>query len=152
MRLPLRIVDAVRAAWPDRYPLFVRLSVTDWRDDGWDLESSLTLSRALRERGVDLVDCSSGGILPGIPIPVGPGYQTQFAEAIRRETGILTGAVGLITDAVQADHIIRTGQADAVFLARAELRQPYWPLEAASRLGVAGHWPKQYLRARPEHH
>ncbi|EQD76927.1 NADH-dependent flavin oxidoreductase [mine drainage metagenome] len=150
MKLPLRIVDAVRGAWPDEYPLFVRLSVTDWSPGGWNLESAITFTRVLRTRGVDLVDCSSGGITPKVSIPTGPGYQTHFSETIRRETGMRTGAVGLITDAIQADHIIRTGQADAVFLARAELRQPYWPLEAASRLGATCEWPKQYARARPE--
>ncbi len=148
MRLPLRIVEAVRNVWPDDCPLFVRLSVTDWIPGGWDLESSIVFTRALGARGVDLVDCSSGGILPSASIPVGPGYQTRFAEVIRRETGMHTGAVGLITDAIQAEHIIRTGQADAVFLARAELRQPYWPLEAAGRLGATCVWPPPYARAR----
>jgi 2,4-dienoyl-CoA reductase-like NADH-dependent reductase (Old Yellow Enzyme family) len=151
MEVPLRIVEAVRAVWPDTGPLFVRLSVTDWIPGGWDLESSIALVRALQARGVDLIDCSSGGIVPKASIPTGAGYQTHFAEIIRRETGILTGAVGLITDAIQADHIIRTGQADAVFLARAELRQPYWALEAASRLGVTCEWPPQYLRGQTGH-
>ncbi|MHB1544881.1 MAG: NADH:flavin oxidoreductase/NADH oxidase [Gammaproteobacteria bacterium] len=150
MTIPLRVVDAVRHVWPNDYPLFVRLSITDWIPGGWDLESSITFVRALHVRGVDLVDCSSGGIAPKASIPTGPGYQTHFAETIRRETGILTGAVGLITDAIQADHIIRTGQADAIFLARAELRQPYWPLEAACQLGVSCEWPPQYARARLE--
>jgi len=149
VRLCLEIVDAVRAAWPDRLPVFVRLSVTDWTDGGWDVDQSVELSRRLAARGVDLVDCSSGGNVPGARIPLGPGYQVPFAEQIRREAGVATGAVGLITSAEQADDIISSGRADCVLLARELLRDPYWPLHAAQALGRPHAWPVQYLRAAP---
>ena len=148
-RLLREVVQAVRQNWPERYPLFLRISATDWVAEGWDIEQSIELVRQLKPLGVDLVDCSSGGIIPKVSIPTGPGYQTQFAERIRRETGILTGAVGMITTPQQADHIIRTGQADVVLLARELLRDPYWSLRAASELGQAGSWPLQYVRAKP---
>jgi 2,4-dienoyl-CoA reductase-like NADH-dependent reductase (Old Yellow Enzyme family) len=148
MRFPLDVVRAVRAVWPSSHPLFVRLSVTDWVPGGWDLASSITLAREFGREGVDLIDCSSGGNVPRAEIPVGPGFQTGFAEAIRRETGVLTGAVGLITEPVQAEHVLGTGQADVVFLARAELRNPYWPLAAARLLGVEHDWPAPYLRGK----
>lgn len=148
-RLLREVVRAVQQEWPERYPLFVRLSVTDWVEGGWDLEQSVELARELKTLGVDLLDCSSGGQLPGVPIPVGPGYQTPFAERIRKSTGILTGAVGSITSATQADHIVRTGQADLVLLARPLLRDPYWPLAAAVELRAPGPWPEQYLRGKP---
>ncbi len=141
------VVAAVRGVWPERYPLLVRLSVTDWAEGGWSMEDSIELARRVKPRGVDLMDCSSGGLIK-TPIPFGPGYQTPFAERIRREAGILTGAVGLITAAAQADHIIRTAQADVVILARELLRNPYWPLQAAHELGQDIAWPKQYLRAK----
>jgi 2,4-dienoyl-CoA reductase-like NADH-dependent reductase (Old Yellow Enzyme family) len=147
-RLTREVVDAVRAVWPERYPLFVRFSASDWVDGGWTLDESVELARRLLPLGVDLVDCSSGGIVPGVRIPSAPGYQTGFAERIRREAGIATGAVGLITTAEQADATIREGRADVVFLARALLRDPHWPLRAARQLGHAGPWPVQYLRAR----
>jgi 2,4-dienoyl-CoA reductase-like NADH-dependent reductase (Old Yellow Enzyme family) len=143
-------VAAVRSAWPAGAPLFVRLSATDWLDGGWDLEQSVALARMLKEMGVDLVDCSSGGILPGARIPVGPGYQAPFAEQIRHRAKILTAAVGMITSAAQAEHVIGTGQADAVMIARELLRDPYWPLRAARELGQPVSWPVQYLRAAPE--
>jgi 2,4-dienoyl-CoA reductase-like NADH-dependent reductase (Old Yellow Enzyme family) len=149
VRLCLEIVDAVRAAWPDRLPVFVRLSSTDWKDGGWDIDQCVELARRLRDRGVDLIDCSSGGAVPDAVIPVGPGYQVPFAERIRREAGIATGAVGLITDPAQADGIIRDGRADCVLLARELLRDPYWPLRAARELGHVVPWPPQYLRAAP---
>jgi 2,4-dienoyl-CoA reductase-like NADH-dependent reductase (Old Yellow Enzyme family) len=149
VRLCLEVVDAVRRAWPERLPLFVRISATDWKEGGWDIEQSVELSRRLRDRGVDLVDCSSGGAVPDIHIPVGPGYQVQLAERIRRDAGVATGAVGMITEAEQADTIIRGGLADCVFLARELLRDPYWPLHAAQKLGVTVPWPPQYLRAAP---
>ncbi|HEX8354520.1 MAG TPA: hypothetical protein VF611_16565, partial [Pyrinomonadaceae bacterium] len=133
--------------WPDSLPLFARISATDWVEGGWDLPQSVQLSRWLKARGVDLVDCSSGGLVPGARIPVAPDYQTPFAEAIRREAGVATGAVGLITEPAQAEEIIATGRADAVFLARAELRDPYWPLHAARVLGAEAPWPVQYDRA-----
>jgi 2,4-dienoyl-CoA reductase-like NADH-dependent reductase (Old Yellow Enzyme family) len=149
IRLCLEVADAVRAEWPDRLPVFVRLSATDWADGGWDADQSVELARRLRQRGVDLVDCSSGGNVPHQKIPLGPGYQVPFAERIRREVGIPTAAVGLITSAGEADAIVRQERADAVLLARAMLRDPYWPLHAAEELGVATAWPAQYLRAAP---
>jgi 2,4-dienoyl-CoA reductase-like NADH-dependent reductase (Old Yellow Enzyme family) len=149
-RILREIVAAVRDSWPERAPLFVRISATDWIDGGWDIQQSVELARQLKELGADLIDCSSGGNVAHAKIPVGPGYQTQFAEQIRREAGILTGAVGMITSPVQAEHIMVTGQADAVVIAREFLRDPYWPLRAASELGQAISWPVQYLRAAPE--
>jgi 2,4-dienoyl-CoA reductase-like NADH-dependent reductase (Old Yellow Enzyme family) len=146
-RFPLRVAEAVRAAWPDGLPLFARISATDWVEGGWNIEDSVQLSCWLKERGVDLIDCSSGGLVPGARIPVAPGYQVPFAAAIRKETGIATGAVGLITEPEQAEEIIASGKADAVFLARALLRDPYWPLNAARSLGVEATWPVQYGRA-----
>ncbi len=137
----------MRAVWPERLPLFVRISSTDWKEGGWDLDQAVELARRLRERGVDLVDCSSGGAVHDQQITVGPGYQVPFAERIRRDAGIATGAVGLITQAEQADDIIRNGQADVVLLARELLRDPYWPLHAADTLGHNTPWPAQYLRA-----
>ena len=148
-RLLREVVTAVREKWPERFPLFVRISATDWVDGGWDLDQSVALARQLKELGVDLMDCSSGGNVLQAPIPFGPGYQTPFAERIRRETSMPTGAVGMITSAAQADQIIRTGQADLVLLAREMLRDPYWPLHAARELGQNVPWPKQYLRAVP---
>ncbi len=149
MRLLLEVVEAVRSAWPADRPLWVRLSAVDWAPGGITLEDTVAVARALRERGVDLVDCSSGGVVvPPEPIPQGPGYQTAFAAEVRRRAGVATGAVGLITEPAQADHIIRTGQADMVLLARQLLREPYWPLRAARELGVEVPWPRQYLRAR----
>ena len=135
--------------WPEGLPLFVRISATDWTDGGWDLPQSIELARLLKPAGVDLVDCSSGGNVAGAQIPLGPGYQTAFADDIRQHAHILTGAVGLITSAVQAEHIVVTGQADAVFIARELLRDPYFPLRAARELGQEITWPAQYLRAGP---
>lgn len=142
-------VEAVRAAWPAGLPLFVRISATDWVGNGWDIEQSVELARLLKTLGVDLIDCSSGGNVPAARIPVGPGYQTPFAERIRREAGILTGAVGMITTSSQAAHIVNTGQADIVLLARELLRDPYWPLRAARQLGVMVPYPAQYARSGP---
>jgi 2,4-dienoyl-CoA reductase-like NADH-dependent reductase (Old Yellow Enzyme family) len=147
VRLCLEVVDAVRGVWPERLPLFVRISATDWKDGGWDLDQAVELGRRLRGHGVDLVDCSSGGAVHDQQIIVGPGYQVPFAERIRRDAGVATGAVGLITEAVQADGIIRNAQADVVLLARELLRDPYWPLHAADELGQTVPWPPQYLRA-----
>jgi 2,4-dienoyl-CoA reductase-like NADH-dependent reductase (Old Yellow Enzyme family) len=146
-QFPLKVVEAVRGVWPSAKPLFVRISATDWAEGGWDLPQSIRLSRWLKELGVDLIDCSSGGLVPGVKIPVAPGYQTPFAATIRKETGIATGAVGMITEAQQAEQIISSGEADAVFLARAMLRDPYWPLHAAKTLGVDVPRPVQYGRA-----
>lgn len=147
-RLLLRAARAVRAVWPESLPLFVRISATDWAEGGWDLAQSIRLAGLLKESGIDLIDCSSGGVVPGVKVPAGPGYQSAFAAEIRREAGIMTGAVGLITAAAQAEHIIRSEQADAVLLARELLRNPYWPLQAAKELGVETAWPVQYLRAK----
>ena len=149
-RIAREVVSAVRSVWPERLPLFIRISATDWEAGGWDLEQSVELARRLKSLGVDLVDCSSGGNLPQARIPVGPGYQTAFAERIRRDAEVASGAIGLITSPVQADHIIRNGQADLVLLAREFLRDPYWPLRAARELGQATSWPAQYLRAAPD--
>jgi 2,4-dienoyl-CoA reductase-like NADH-dependent reductase (Old Yellow Enzyme family) len=149
LRLCLEIVDAVRSVWPDYQPLFVRISSTDWTAGGWDIDQAVELCRRLKERGVDLVDCSSGGNVPAATIPVAPGYQVPFAERIRREAGVPTGAVGLITTPLQANEIVRSGRADCVLLARELLRDPYWPLRAAGELGHAAPWPAQYLRAAP---
>jgi 2,4-dienoyl-CoA reductase-like NADH-dependent reductase (Old Yellow Enzyme family) len=148
MRFPLSVTQAVRDVWPQDSPVFVRISATDWTEGGWDLDQSLELCRRLKEQGVDLIDCSSGGLVDYAVVPVGPGYQTPFSMAVRREVGISTGAVGLITDPVQAEQIVSTGLADAVFLARQMLRNPYWPLEAAKALKADIPWPAQYLRAK----
>jgi len=147
IRFATETVDAVRRVWPDELPLIVRLSSTDWADGGWDITQSVELARILHDHGVDLIDASSGGNIVGAQIPLGPGYQVEFAEAIRRDAGIATGAVGLITDSHQADDIIRSGKADIVILARELLRDPYWPLRAARELGVKVEWPPQYQRA-----
>lgn len=148
MRLALEIAEAARAAWPARFPLFARLSCVDWAEGGWDLPDSIALAKELKTRGVDLIDCSSGGAVPNARIPVGPGYQVPFAESIRKEAGVPTGAVGLITRPDQAEQIVASGQADAVLLARELLRDPYWPLHAAKALGADAAWPKQYARAK----
>lgn len=142
-------VAALRRTLPERCVLFVRISATDWVEDGWDIEQSIELARQLKALDVDVIDCSSGGNVERAPIPVGPGYQTPFAERIRREADIPTAAVGMISAPVQADHIVRTGQADMVLLARELLREPYWPLHAARELGQTMGWPAQYLRAAP---
>jgi 2,4-dienoyl-CoA reductase-like NADH-dependent reductase (Old Yellow Enzyme family) len=137
----------VREVWPEKQPVFVRISATDWKEGGWDLEQSIELSRRLKAAGVDLVDVSSGGAVPGVQIPVGPGFQVGFAAAVRREAEIATGTVGMISDSAQAETIVRTGQADLVFLARELLRDPYWPRRAAQELGVKIKAPVQYERA-----
>ena len=149
-RLCREIVSAVRSAWPKELPLVVRISATDWIDGGWDIEQSVKLAAELKQMGVDLIDCSSGGNVAHAKIPVGPGYQAAFAQKIRDEAGVMTGAVGMITSAVQAEHVIRTGQADAVIIAREFLRDPYWPLRAGRELGQPIAWPVQYLRAAPK--
>src|SRR5215472_17083586 len=147
MRFPLRVVQAVREVWPQNWPVFVRISATDWKEDGWDLAQSIEFCKRLKAFGVDLVDVSSGGLVPGVKIPLVPGYQVSFAAAIRREAGIATGAVGLLTDSAQAQTILSTEQADMVFLARELLRDPYWPRRAAQELGVKIKGPVQYERA-----
>ena len=148
-RLVREVVAAVRGEWPERLPLLIRLSATDWVEGGWSVEETIELCRTLRVLGVDLVDVSSAGLVPTAKIPAGPGFQSEFAARIRHEAGIATAAVGLITSATQADHVIRTGQADLVLLGREVLRNPYWPLGAAQALGQTTSWPHQYLRAAP---
>ena len=157
MRFPLEITRAVREVWPRELPLFVRISATDWvRDDewnlvsdnrSWDLASSITFSRALKAAGIDLIDCSSGGMLANASIPVTPGYQVPFADIIRKEAQIMTAAVGLITEPQQAESILASGQADAIFMARELLRNPYWPLQTARAFEVKTDKPRQYGRA-----
>ena len=146
IRLPLEVARAVREAWPADKPVFYRISATDWAEGGWDIEQSIHLCRRLKEIGIDLIDCSSGGNIAEQKIRLGPGYQVPFAEAIRAGAQIPTAAVGLISDAVQAEQIVFHGQADAVCLARAALRDPYWPRHAAKALGVPLPWPNQYKR------
>jgi 2,4-dienoyl-CoA reductase-like NADH-dependent reductase (Old Yellow Enzyme family) len=146
IRATLKVVRAVREVWPQTLPLFVRVSATDWKEGGWDLAQTIELARQLKPLGVDLVDASSGGLVPGVKIPLGPGYQTAFAEAIRKETGIAAGAVGMISEPVQAETILATEQADLVFLARELLRDPYWPRRAAKVLEVKIKAPVQYER------
>jgi 2,4-dienoyl-CoA reductase-like NADH-dependent reductase (Old Yellow Enzyme family) len=146
-RIVREVVEAVRGAWPAECPVFVRLSSTDWLPGGWDADQSVALARELGARGVDLIDCSSGGLAPGAKIPLAPGYQVDFAARIRSEAGVATAAVGLITSAEHAEAIVHDGRADIVLLARQELRDPHWPLHAARKLGVAVAWPVQYERA-----
>jgi 2,4-dienoyl-CoA reductase-like NADH-dependent reductase (Old Yellow Enzyme family) len=148
-RFPLEVARAVRAAWPAELPLAVRLSSTDWVEGGWTGQDTVELSRRLQAEGVDLVDCSSGGAVPGVRIPLAPGYQVPFAEAVRREAGVASAAVGLISEAAHADEIIQSGRADLVLIGRASLRDPSWPLHAAQALGVdlAPLVPVQYRRA-----
>jgi 2,4-dienoyl-CoA reductase-like NADH-dependent reductase (Old Yellow Enzyme family) len=147
-RLVRQVVEAVRGEWPEALPLLVRISATDWAPGGWDPDQSVLLARTLAPLGVDLVDVSSGGLVASAQVPAGPGYQSGFAERVRREAGVPTGAVGLITAPEQADHVIRSGQADLVLLGREALRDPHFPLRAARALGHEGPWPRQYLRAR----
>jgi 2,4-dienoyl-CoA reductase-like NADH-dependent reductase (Old Yellow Enzyme family) len=149
MRFPLRVAEAVREVWPSQRPVFVRISASDYVKGGWDLEQSLEFARQLKEAGLDLIDCSSGGAVPESRPPVGPGYQTPFSEAIRQRVGLLTAAVGLITEPYQAETILATGQADAIVMGREFLRDPYWPLHAAQRLRAEIRWPRQYERAKP---
>ena len=147
LRFALEVAAAVRAVWHDSLPLFMRISAIDWVEDGWQIEDSVELARHLRPLGVDLVDCSSGGVVPYAKVQVASGYQVPFAERVRRESGVLTGAVGLITEPAQAEAIVQRQQADIVLLAREFLRDPYWPLHAAKLLGLQPEPPKQYGRA-----
>ena len=149
VRFPLEVAEAVREVWPQNLPVFVRISATDWVEGGWDLPQSVELAMELKKIGIDLIDCSSGGLVPTARIPAAPGYQVIFAEEIRKQAGIMTGAIGLITDAAQAENILVTGQADVVFMAREFLRDPYFPLHAAKILGDDPQYPVQYLRAKP---
>jgi 2,4-dienoyl-CoA reductase-like NADH-dependent reductase (Old Yellow Enzyme family) len=146
-RFTREVVEAIRRVWPERLPLFVRLSSTDWVEGGWTIEDSIALARDLKPLGVDLIDCSSGGNVAHATIPLGPGYQVPFAEQVRREAGLATGAVGLITDPQQAEEILRSGCADLIVVARQFLRDPYWAIHAAQSLGEPPPVPNQYLRA-----
>jgi len=148
MRYPLQVAAAVRDAWPAGHPVFVRVSSTDYAAGGWTLEDTISFARELKKAGIDLIDCSSGGLVPDAKPPLGPGYQVPFSAAVRREAGIATSAVGLITEAWQAETIVATGQADAVLLGREFLRDPYWPMHAAKSLHAEVRWPVQYERAR----
>lgn len=148
VRLTREIVQDVRKIWPDDLPVFVRISASDWTDGGWTIEDSVQLSALLKQDGVDLIDCSSGGNVQKVTIPLMSGYQVPFAEQIKRETGLPTGAVGLITLPEQAETILTNGQADLIFLARELLRDPYFPLHAARELGEDIVWPVQYERAK----
>jgi len=152
-RLPLKVAKTIRDIWPQQWPVFLRISATDWVPQingipGWDLAQSIQFAKWLKDIGIDLVDCSTGGLILDAQIPVAPGFQTPYAAGIRKEASIATGAVGLITDAHQAEHILVTEQADAVLLARELLRDPYWPLRAARELGVDVAWPNPYARAK----
>lgn len=148
IRLLLEIVETVKEAWPEHLPLFVRLSATDWADGGWDIEETVQLVSILKQKGVDLIDCSSGGMVPWQKIQLGPGYQVPFSERIKKETSILTGTVGLITEAEQAEAILQKDQADLILIARESLRNPYFGLNAAKKLGDEVEWPLQYLRGK----
>jgi len=148
IRLVCEAIAAIRSVWPDHLPLMLRVSATDWVEGGWTIDDTVELARRVGPLGVDLVDCSSGGNSPTAEIPVGPGYQVPFAARVRREAGVMSAAVGMITEPAQANGIVATGQADIVLLARAELRDPYWPLRAARQLGAEVEWPVQYARAR----
>ncbi|MDB5253103.1 MAG: NADH:flavin oxidoreductase/NADH oxidase [Flaviaesturariibacter sp.] len=148
IRFLLDITEAVRSVWPEDRPLFVRISATDWVEGGWTPEDSVRLASVLKTKGVDLVDCSTGGNSPGVRIPLVPLYQVPFAAQVKKEAGIMTGAVGLITTAAEAEGILQRGEADLIFLARQLLRDPYFPLHAASELGIDKPWPLQYERAK----
>jgi 2,4-dienoyl-CoA reductase-like NADH-dependent reductase (Old Yellow Enzyme family) len=148
MRMPLEVAKAVRDAWPAHLPVFARISATDWVEGGWSIEETVILCGELKKLGIDFIDTSTGGLVPDAKIPAGPGFQVPFAERIRKEVGIFTGAVGLITNAQQAESILLKGEADAVLLARQFLRDPYFPLHAAKDLGVDISWPRQYERSR----
>ncbi len=148
MRLPLTLVDEVRTIIPNTQPLFVRISATDWADGGWDLEQSIHFAKELKKRGVDLIDCSSGGLVEHQKIPVGPEFQVPFSSEIRKRAELPTAAVGLITDPLSAENILNLGNADLILLGREELRDPHWPLHAAKKLGVEIQWPVQYERAK----
>lgn len=148
IRLLLEVVETIKEVWPKENLLFIRLSTTEWTEGGWNAEDSVALAKILKDRGVDLIDCSSGGNVVGARIPLKPGYQVEFAEKVKKESGILTGAVGLITTAYQADEIIQEGEADLIFLAREMLRDPHFPLRAAHELGHEVKWPVQYERAK----
>ncbi len=150
-RMLREVIEAIRKEWPEHLPLFLRISASDWAEGGWTIQDSVALACMVKPLGVDLVDCSSGGAIPGAKIPVGAGYQVPFAAQVRREGDVMTGAVGMITSPQQADQIIRNGEADMVLLAREFLRDPNWPLHAAQVLEQKVDWPVQYDRAKPRH-
>jgi 2,4-dienoyl-CoA reductase-like NADH-dependent reductase (Old Yellow Enzyme family) len=147
-RLPLRVARTIRDLWPAQWPVLVRISATDWVEGGWDLAQSIQFAKWLKEIGIDLIDCSTGGMVPDVTIPAGPGFQVPFAAGVRKEANIATGAVGIITEPEQAERILANDEADAIFLARELLRDPYWPLRAARELGADVAWPNQYARAK----
>jgi 2,4-dienoyl-CoA reductase-like NADH-dependent reductase (Old Yellow Enzyme family) len=144
----MEVCRAVRSVWPPEFPLFIRVSATDWTEGGWSEEDTVELARRVKNEGVDLVDCSSGANVPDAKIPAAPGYQVPFAEAVRQQAGLLSGAVGLIISPEQAEKILQDGQADMIFLAREMLRNPNFALWASHELGDEIEWPVQYLRAR----
>jgi len=148
IRFLLEIIAAVKTVWPEELPLFVRISSSDWIDGGWTIADSVQLAMIVKKKGVDVIDASSGGISPLAKIPAGPNYQVSFAETIKKQTGILTGAVGIITTAHQAEEILQQQQADLIFMAREHLRDPYFALHAAKELQEDIDWPVQYLRAK----
>lgn len=148
IRLVIDVVEAVQSVWPENLPLFVRISATDWVEDGWNENDSVQLAAVLKDKGVDLIDASSGGNVPDAIIPAGPNYQVPFADKIRNEIGIRTGAVGIIVDAQQAEDILEQEKADLIFIARASLRDAYFPMHAAQALGDDHEWPNQYVRAK----
>ena len=149
-RLLLEIVSTIQEVWPQNNPLFVRLSATDWVENGWQIEDSVKLSKILKSKGVHLIDCSSGGVISGVKIPLVPAYQTPLAEEVRNKANIATGAVGLITEAEQAEQILQEGKADLILFARESLRDPYLSLNFAKRLNENIDWPLQYERAKPQ--
>ena len=149
IRLLLEVVKAIKRVWPENYPLFIRISATDWIENGWQIEDSVRLSKILKTKGVHLIDCSSGGVISGVKIPLVPGYQSPLAEEVRKKADILTAAVGLITDAEQAEQILQDGKADLILFARESLRNPYLPLTFAQKLNDEVNWPIQYERAKP---
>jgi 2,4-dienoyl-CoA reductase-like NADH-dependent reductase (Old Yellow Enzyme family) len=148
IRILIEVTESIRKVWPEDLPLFVRISATDWTEGGWTGEDSVRLAEVLKTKGVDLIDCSTGGNVPHAKINVGPGYQVPYAEAIKKQTGILTGSVGMITTAEQAEEIVASGKADVIILARQLLRDPYFALHAAKALDVDVTWPVQYERAK----
>jgi 2,4-dienoyl-CoA reductase-like NADH-dependent reductase (Old Yellow Enzyme family) len=147
-RFAREVVTAVRKVWPENLPLFMRISATDWVEGGWTPEESVELAKMVHQLGIDLIDCSTGGLVPHAKIPLGPGYQVPFSRKVRTEAGIPTGAVGLISEAKQAEEILQNGDANVILMARQFLRDPYVPLHAAKELGVELEWPIQYGRAK----
>jgi len=148
MKFLLDVTAAIRSVWLAKYPLFLRISASDWTPEGWTIEDSVRLAKIVKEKGIDLIDCSSGGVIPNVKIPAAPGYQVPFSEAVRKGAGIPTGAVGIIVNAQQAEAILTEGKADLIFMAREMLRDPYFPLRAARELDYDIKWPVQYERAK----